>query len=384
MGSYLNSLPLLNSTVAKWAYISLAAFANLPGKFNRTAFRAPWATTEISNEHLGQTLSYLNTTDFVAYDPRFFDIIGPNARVEHVQKLAFQSHEAPCYIKDTKQVFFAEWGPPGGERGIHSWQYLLDTETNTLRNITTDPPTYNAHGCVYYNHSLYVVTDGYSDVQSGELVRIDPFSHKKETILNNFLVQPFNGFNDLEIDQDGNFWLTDSNAAWGREMIQFTRLTNPSIYFVEGSTLRTKVVHTTTGNTNGVAISPDGQTLYLPDTGVSEYRPKRTNPYGMRQLWAFDIAHSRSVLSNKRLLSNPISYFYDGVRVSRNGWIFCGAGDGVDVIDPESGFTLGTIRVGGGKNVAVNIAFGEHELWVVGQGGVWHVKGIRDRLDREW
>lgn len=56
----------------------------------------------------------------------------------------------------------------------------------------------------------------------------------------------------------------------------------------------------------------------------------------------------------------------------------------MDVIDPVSGLTLGTIRVGGGENLAVNLAFGEHELWIVGRGGVWHVSGIQERLDRTW
>lgn len=168
-------------------------------------------------------MSYLNTTDFVAYDSRFFDIIGPNATVEHVQKLTYQVHEAPCYIKDTNQLFFVEWGPPGGDDGIHSWQYLLDVETNTLRNITTNPPTYNVHGCVYYNHSIHVVTDGYSDLQTGELAKIDPHSHEKTTLLNNYLVQPFAGFNDLEIDQVGNFWLTDSKSGWVCSCYHFLR-----------------------------------------------------------------------------------------------------------------------------------------------------------------
>lgn len=155
---------------------------------------------------------------------------------------------------------------------------------------------------------------------------------------------------------------------------------------VNGTTMRPKVVHITTGNTNGVAISPlkDGkQTLYLPDTGASEQKPiSRKNPYGDRALVAYDVA-AGGVLTSPRLLNNPISYFYDGIRVSRNGWIFAGAGDGVDVIDPDTGLTLGTIRVGG-VNVAVNLAFGEHELWIVGQGGVWHVSGIAERLDRAW
>ena len=69
---------------------------------------------------------------------------------------------------------------------------------------------------------------------------------------------------------------------------------------------------------------------------------------------AFDISRSGSVLSNRRLLSNLILYFYDGV----------------DVIDPEPGFTLGTVRDRDGKNLAVNISFWRNKLWIVGQGGV--------------
>lgn len=167
-------------------------------------------------------MTFLNKTDFVAYDQKFFDIIGPDARVEHVQKLAYQSHEAPCYIPDTNQVFFVEWGPPGGDDGIHSWQYLLDVETNKLNKITTDPPLHNAHGCVVYNRSLYVVTDGYGDEESGKLVKLDPHTLKQDTLINNYLVQPFAGFNDLEIDPRGNFYLTDSKSGWVRLLISDT------------------------------------------------------------------------------------------------------------------------------------------------------------------
>lgn len=154
---------------------------------------------------------------------------------------------------------------------------------------------------------------------------------------------------------------------------------------VNGTTMRPKEVHNTTNNTNGVAISLRNgkQTLYLPDTGASEQKPvSRKTPYGDRALVAYDIA-AGGILTSPRLLNNPISYFYDGIRVSRNGWIFTGAGDGVDVIDPDTGLTLGTIRFGG-ENVAVNVAFVDHKLWIVGQGGVWHVGNIAERLGRDW
>ncbi|KAF5523803.1 hypothetical protein CGCA056_v005637 [Colletotrichum aenigma] len=324
-------------------------------------------TGETSDPALKKTNEFLNTTNFIAYDERFFDIFGPHATVKQVQQIAFQTHEAPCYNKDTKELYFAEWGPPGGDDSTHSWQYMLDTRNNTLKKITTTPPTVNAHGCIYYRGAYHVVTDG-SRNETGALVRVNPETLEKTVLLNNYYEEPFMGFNDFDIDSEGNFWLTDSKSGWGRDIVDYTPPTNPTVYFVNGTTMRPKVVHITTGNANG----------------VSEFKPvSKKNPYGNRALFAYDVA-TGGVLTSPRLLNNPISYFYDGIRVSRNGWIFVGAGDGVDVIDPVSGLTLGTIRVGGGDNLAVSLAFGEHEFWIVGRGGVWHVNNVAERLDREW
>ncbi|KAL4969880.1 uncharacterized protein BDV14DRAFT_195412 [Aspergillus stella-maris] len=244
----------MNGTVAKWAYVSLAAFATLSEQFNRSALDAPWVTEEASDTSLSTTLDYLNTTEFVAYDKKFFDVLGPDATIEQVHELAFKSHEAPCYLKEINQLFFVEWSPPGGgENGTHSWQYLLDVDTTNLRISRRTPR----------NITRMVVSTS------------------------------------------------------------TTRLRY----------LENKPGHITEGNENRVAAFLDGRTLYIPGTGVSKYYPTEKTPYGKRDLSAFDFSSSGSVLSNRRLLSNPISYFYDGVQVSRNGWIFCGVGDAVDVID---------------------------------------------------
>lgn len=139
--------------------------------------------------------------------------MGPNATIQRVQQLPFQVHEASCFNKATGELFFAEWGPPGGIRGGHSWQYLLDTKTNTLRNITTNPPTWNAHGCVYFKGAYYVVTDGGPN-NTGLLTRIDPVTLTSTTLLNNYYQQPFDGLNDIDIDEDGNFYITDGRYGW--------------------------------------------------------------------------------------------------------------------------------------------------------------------------
>jgi gluconolactonase len=155
----------------------------------------------------------LNSSDFVAYDERFFDIVGPNAKVEHIQQLDIRSHEAPCLVPGTDLLFFVEWGPREEGYGQHGWQYLLDIRKNVLQTVITSPPTFNVHGCVTFNDSLYVVTDG-SLNETGYLARIDPSNWKRTTLLNNYYEQPFGGFNDLAMDSEGNFYLTDSKSGW--------------------------------------------------------------------------------------------------------------------------------------------------------------------------
>jgi sugar lactone lactonase YvrE len=306
--------------------------------------------------------------------------------VKQLQVLPFQVHEAPCYLPDTNQLFFVEWGPnPSGANAQHDWQYLLDLTTNDLTRIQTSPPTYNIHGCVYRNSKMHVVTDG-GPGETAYLATIDPLTLERTTILNNFHERPFMSFNDLEIDREGNYYITDSKSGWGRDLNPYGPPTQPTVYFVNGTTLRIKELASLEGNANGVTLSPDGKTLYVADTGASEVKPSRRNFQGPRDLWAWDFAVSASsgarvpLILNRRLFSRAIEYFYDGIRASCSGLVFGAGGEVVDVIDPESGLTLGSIRMGGGGNDPVNIVFGEHEMWVVGKGGVWHVKNIREKL----
>ncbi|KAJ4394362.1 hypothetical protein N0V93_003579 [Gnomoniopsis smithogilvyi] len=385
---YLSPLPNEFATApASWAavFYTNPSVAVISGTFNRTISQAPW-TGRTSNSAVQQANQVLNGTDFIAYDPKFFDLIGPNATIERVQELPFQVHEASCFNPETRQLFFSEWGPPGGINGSHSWQYLLDTDTNTLRNITTNPPTWNAHGCVFYKGAYHVVTDGGPN-NTGLLTKIDPGTLTSTPLLNNYYQQPFIGLNDIDIDEDGNYWITDDRYGWGFGVISHYPQTSPGAYFVDGKTMRPRAITRTSGEANGIAVTakqPDGsRTVYIADTGTSP--PKLNAPFdnfNRRELSAYDARGP--FLTNPRLFNNPIYFSHDGVRVSRNGYVFSGIGQGVDVMDPVTGLTLGAIHVGGGQTTAVNLAFGEHELWIVGGGGVWHVNGVKERLARDW
>lgn len=160
-------------------------------------------------------------------------------------------------------------------------------------------------------------------------------------------------------------------------------LTSPAVYFINMTTMTPKWVFETDGNAKGIAFAPDG-TLYVQKSDISSGRPNVKDPYKTRALMAFDTDDGRPQLRNERLFSNSISYYNDGVRVCKSGYVFGAVGDGVDVIEPENGITLGRIRVGGSPNLAINVAFDDHTLWIVGKGGVWRVANIAEHLAREW
>ena len=177
----------------------------------------------------------INATSFVAYDQRFFSIIGAAANVEKLQTLPFQVHEAPCYIPgDEPKLFFVEWGPrSASSNGTHDWQYLLDLRTNNLTRIRTEPPTYNVHGCVYRDEKLHVVTDG-GPQETPYLATIDPGTWERKTLLNNYYERPFISFNDLEMDGEGNYYLTDSVSGWVSRIMSLCCLLPSSLIAADG------------------------------------------------------------------------------------------------------------------------------------------------------
>ncbi|KAJ4295140.1 hypothetical protein N0V90_007150 [Kalmusia sp. IMI 367209] len=295
-----------------------------------------------------QSNTYLNQSNFVAFDPAFFDFLGPNVHTSHVWQPDYTwIHEASCFVPSLNALFFTSWG------FLHDYQYLLDASTHELRNVTTSPPIVGAHGCVHYNGSLYVATDG-GDGHYASIYKVNPETWEAEVVINNFYQQPFMGFNDLDIDPNGNIWVTDSTSAWtnkSNSLTTFAPPTSPAVYFINTTSLTPKLVFALDGgwtcNLNGIAVAPDN-TLYVDVTSINSGRPKSTDPLRSRALYAFDALDGRPLLRNQRLFANPVSRFWDGVRVAGNGYVFAASSDGVDVIEPIGGTVLGRIRTPGG------------------------------------
>lgn len=62
------------------------------------------------------------------------------------------------------------------------------------------------------------MTDG-SHNETASLNKIDPVTFEVTRLLNNLYGVPFQGLNDIEVDADGNFWITDDHYGWVSEHV---------------------------------------------------------------------------------------------------------------------------------------------------------------------
>ncbi|MBI3968476.1 MAG: SMP-30/gluconolactonase/LRE family protein, partial [Chloroflexi bacterium] len=116
------------------------------------------------------------------------------------------------------------------------------------------------------------------------------------------------------------------------------------------------------GFPNGLAISPDGATLYVDDSDVGHIR-------------AFDLFADGAV-GNSRVFAEigpPETGHVDGMKIDREGNLYCTGPGGVWVLDP-SGTRLGRIRL---PDSPSNLAWGEPDwraLFVTCRDSVFRVR----------
>ncbi|WP_322048258.1 SMP-30/gluconolactonase/LRE family protein [Paraburkholderia sp. J67] len=135
--------------------------------------------------------------------------------------------------------------------------------------------------------------------------------------------KPLNSPNDVVVSSDGAVWFTD--PPFGLVSDYMGQISTPdlpaNIYRVDPQSGVVECVMGDVEGPNGLAFSPDEQTLYVV---ASRARP--------RTIMAFDV-HERRVLKNGRVLIDAQDGTPDGFRVDVDGNLWCGWGTGSDELD---------------------------------------------------
>lgn len=138
--------------------------------------------------------------------------------------------------------------------------------------------------------------------------------------------------NDLAIDDNQNLYLSDPN--W--------KASTGNIWRVDPDG-RISLLEENMGTTNGIEVSPDGQTLYV-------------NESVQRKVWAYDLTADGSII-NKRLLLQFPDHGMDGMRCDSEGNLYITRhGKGTVAMVSPQGEVLREIVLTGKK--PSNITFG--------------------------
>lgn len=159
-----------------------------------------------------------------------------------------------------------------------------------------------------------------------------------------------NSPNDAVVKSDGTVWFTDPPYGIMSDYEGHkaeSELGACYVFRFDPASGELAVVTDELARPNGIAFSPDENTLYVTDTAGSH------EPNGAHHICAFAVEGGRQ-LGKGRVFAQVSPGIADGFRLDTDGNVWTSAGDGVHCFSPQ-GELLGKVRV---PEVVSNLAFG--------------------------
>lgn len=158
-----------------------------------------------------------------------------------------------------------------------------------------------------------------------------------------------NAPNDVVARRDGTIWFTDplygiSNDYEGERQASERP---PALYRFDPVSGDLRIVADDFDGPNGLAFSPDGDRLYVSETG------DQTRDDPRRYIRVFDVGED-GTLSGNRIFHTVAPGYADGLKVDEDGNVWSSAADGVHCIAPD-GTLLGKVLV---PHRVSNVAWG--------------------------
>ena len=191
------------------------------------------------------------------------------------------------------------------------------------------------------------------------VVRTDLKTGAVEVLTERYDGKRYNSPNDVVVDVQGRIWFSDPFYGEDRSALEMDA---EAVYRIDpdGRVARVRALPEI-GRPNGLALTPDGKTLYVVD---SDGRPG-----GNRKIWAFAVSDDGTPSRRRLVFDFGRGRGGDGLRLDERGnlWVAAGimfprhAGEtadvppGIYVITPE-GQLLGRIPIP--EDLCTNLAFG--------------------------
>ena len=227
-------------------------------------------------------------------------------------------HEGPVWLARTNEVFLVS-DKLKVEGTMKIKLHRVNINNGNTEEIVGDPEILMANGAAPDGHGrIALCSQGYGEKEGG-VVLMDPYTGENIRIVQNV----YNSPNDIvfNINKTG-FWFTDPTYGYDQGFRK-KKVGPEAIYFSnEYGVVKMVYMEGRDSRPNGLAISPDGKTLYYGDSGRAI------------GVYSFRINHDFT-LSDKKLLYRSKVGIPDGIKCDREGRVLVADGEGVHVLSTE-------------------------------------------------
>jgi gluconolactonase len=245
-------------------------------------------------------------------------------------RTGFHFTEGPTWVAEPGYLLFSDMGPAAGPQGVQPssiWRF-------------TPPATFDEFIPGAGSNGLAVTPDGARVLAATHDRRsVSTYAladRSRGVLVADHLGRRFNSPNDMTIATDGTVYFTDPNFQRGHRADELGGVTG--VYRVRDGVV--ELVDGTLNQPNGIALAPDGRTLYV-------------GGLGNNQIFAYPVRDDGSLGPRRPFapLTTP-----DGVGIDCAGNLYWASyQDGrVHVITPD-GVEIGTVTAG---RHTTNVAFG--------------------------
>jgi gluconolactonase len=276
--------------------------------------------------------------------------------------------EGPAVAPDGS-IYFSDI-PFGSDKGM-----ILRFDPQTTKTTVFSDDSGKSNGLICDSEGRLLAAEG-SDFGGRCVSRWDLKTGKKTVLVDRFQGKKFNAPNDICVDRLGRIYFTDPKYV-GAEPRE---LEHRAVYCIERDGTIFEVTHDV-GKPNGIAISPDGKTMFLADhdNGTDRIGSDEKPKPGAMKIYAFPLGADGKVNGDRQTIHDfGDQAGCDGMTVDEKGHVYLTARGlkrpGVLVLDP-TGKEVAFIptgapnqpadgAVGLPSNVEFGIGDGAHVLYV--------------------
>lgn len=331
--------PCLTSLLAAALVAAIAGCSQPPAPVDASAAMPAAPADPTPFETVGQ---------LTVFDPAFEEVVSLDARVEKLTDDTFTWSEGPTWVRDGGYLLFNDVP----ENRMYRWSEADGLSLFLAPSGYAGPPleTLREGGA----NGLFTEAGGavlLADSGNRLVARFNPADKSRTTLAERYEGKRFNSPNDVTARGDGTVFFTDPPYGLkdGNDS-PVKELGVNGVYRIDADG-SVHLLDDTLSLPNGLAFSPDGNTLYVANSDAE------------RPIWmAYTLDAGGNVVDRRvfadasDLMGEGVHGLPDGLAVSSAGLVFATGPGGVLVFD-ASGKRLGRIETG---NAIANAAFGDH------------------------